>query len=67
MGKKLFVILLSLSFVLSACSMKVSKGDEDETKNVDVTEDLSKDSKVREIELYVTTPDYDPIRYEFGL
>lgn len=29
--------------------------------------DLPEDRKVREIELYITTADYDPIRYEFGL
>jgi len=29
--------------------------------------DLPEDRKVRELELFITTADYDPIRYEFGL
>ncbi len=29
--------------------------------------DLPEERKVRELELYITTADYDPVRYEFGL
>jgi len=34
---------------------------------IETTAGLSDETKVREIELYVTTPEYDPIRYELGL
>ncbi|MDF2039806.1 ABC transporter substrate-binding protein [Cytobacillus oceanisediminis] len=69
MAKRSFVIFMLLfSILLSACSMKVTKEtDEEEKVQVNVTEGLSKEEKVRQIEMYVTTPDYDPVRYEFGL
>jgi peptide/nickel transport system substrate-binding protein len=65
---KLLIFMLLISLVLSACSMQVTKepeGEKEAPKNV--TENLPEDRKVRELELYVTTPEYDPIRYEFGL
>jgi peptide/nickel transport system substrate-binding protein len=65
---KLLIFMLLISLVLSACSMQVTKepeGEKEIPKNV--TENLPEDRKVRELELYVTTPEYDPIRYEFGL
>jgi len=53
----LFVILPALAiFVGSQTPAIAAKG-----------QSLPPERKVREIELYVTTPDYDPIRYEFGL
>lgn len=53
----LFVILPALAiFVGSQRPAIAAKG-----------QSLPPERKVREIELYVTTPDYDPIRYEFGL
>jgi peptide/nickel transport system substrate-binding protein len=65
---KFLIFILLISLVLSACSMQVTKepeGEKEAPKNV--TENLPEDRKVRELELYVTTPEYDPIRYEFGL
>jgi peptide/nickel transport system substrate-binding protein len=69
--KWLFMCLIIFTLILSACSMKVTKEDSEEEKSdqkkIKVTENLPNDRKVRELELYVTTPDYDPVRYEFGL
>ncbi|MFC0272859.1 ABC transporter substrate-binding protein [Metabacillus herbersteinensis] len=68
MKSNFFIFILLFSLVLSACSMKVTKEtEEDENASKKVTESLPEDRKVREIEMYVTTPDYDPIRYEFGM
>jgi peptide/nickel transport system substrate-binding protein len=68
--KQLFILCLALVMLLSACSLNVSK-DEPEAKEelepAEVTKNLPEERKVREIELYVTTADYDPVRYEFGL
>lgn len=58
----LLAVILLLS--LSACSAQTASTDGD--KLYEVTKNLPEDRKVREIEMYVTTADYDPIRYEFG-
>lgn len=66
------LIVLVVFLLLAACSMDVSKEDEsnnneEEEDTTIVTEDLPDERKVRDLELYVTTPDYDPVRYELGL
>ncbi|MGI2328122.1 ABC transporter substrate-binding protein [Planococcus sp. YIM B11945] len=69
--KKVSVSLfLIFSMFLSACSMQVTKesaGEDEGESLIEKTEGLPADRKVEEIELYVTTPEYDPIRYELGL
>ncbi|MDQ0338133.1 peptide/nickel transport system substrate-binding protein [Caldalkalibacillus uzonensis] len=66
--RKFLLLLLAYSLVLSACSMQVTKeSDSDDPKEAGVAENLPEERKVREIELYVTTADYDPVRYEMGL
>ena len=68
--KKTFLLLLTSAMLfLSACSMSVSKESDSEKDDsiLPVTEGLPEDRKVRELVLNVTTPDYDPVRYEFGL
>ncbi|WP_048717034.1 ABC transporter substrate-binding protein [Bacillus sp. 522_BSPC] len=68
MYKKSLIFALLFVLILSGCSMSVSKeSDTDEGLKLPVTENLPEDRKVREIEMYVTTPDYDAVRYEFGL
>lgn len=42
------------------------EGDEQDDQSNDVEDGQSSDDLVREIELIMTTSDYDPIRYEFG-
>jgi peptide/nickel transport system substrate-binding protein len=67
--KALVLLLTSVLLFLSACSMSVSKESNSETNEsiLPVTEGLPEDRKVREFVMNVTTPDYDPVRYEFGL
>lgn len=68
MRKFCFYLILISMLVLSACSLSVSKDSEEEDESIiPVSENLPEDRKVRELEMLVTTPDYDTIRYEFGL
>lgn len=62
------ILLLGIVCLLSACSLSVSKESEGEgDSQLPVTENLPEERKVRTLELMVTTPDYDNVRYEFGL
>lgn len=69
--RRLFYLLIIIgALILSACSLDVTKeeeGDDEDQEELQTTADLPEERKVREIELMVTTPDYDPVRYEFGL
>jgi peptide/nickel transport system substrate-binding protein len=67
MVRRLSLFFMVLLLALTGCSMQVSKDNGKPTEAPKPTADLSKESKVRPIELLVTTADYDPVRYEFGL
>ncbi|MCL4424942.1 MAG: ABC transporter substrate-binding protein [Firmicutes bacterium] len=59
-AQRLFFFLtlfITASLLLTSCSTGGSKP----------ASQLTPERKVREIELYVTTADYDPVRYEFGM
>lgn len=56
------------NFLVGCASSPTTKGPDNAPGQAPATKkDLPEDRKVRELELYVTTADYDPIRYEFGL
>ncbi len=56
------------SLLVGCATSSSSKGPENAPGQAPATKkDLPEERKVRELELFITTADYDPIRYEFGL
>ena len=61
------ILIAALTLSLTACSAKTEKPQTASSgKPYEVTKGLPQERQVRELEMYVTTADYDPIRYEFG-
>lgn len=56
------------NLLVGCASSSTSKGPDNAPGQAPATKkDLPEERKVRELELFITTADYDPIRYEFGL
>ena len=59
-------LLVTAVGLLSGCG-RTSDTQTGDRLSLPVTENLDPRRRVRPIELYVTTPEYDPVRYELGL
>jgi peptide/nickel transport system substrate-binding protein len=56
------------SLLVGCATSSTSKGPDNTPGQATATaKNLPDERKVRELELYITTADYDPVRYEFGL
>ncbi|WP_163970258.1 ABC transporter substrate-binding protein [Oceanobacillus halotolerans] len=67
MVKRSIFFIIIFSFLITTGCMSVSKDSDENEQQLPVTEDLPEDRKVREVVMNVTNPEYDAVRYEFGL